>query len=129
MLDFFRGTLTARAILDHLDHLPRTSAYHCAVAADEELAAQVAASDEVPKPSKTPPLSEYTPEVEALRDIQDILDQTLRVLVKVNNGKPGKHKPYPRPVTALGKALNAARDRLRLERHRTLTKRLLPGRN
>jgi len=125
MLDFFRGALTAQAVLDILDHLPRTSAYQCAVAADEELAAQIAASEDLPKPSKTPPLSEYSPEVEALRDIQDILDQTLRVLVKVNNGKPGKHKPYPRPVTALGKALNAARDRLRYERHRSLADRLL----
>lgn len=125
MLDFFRGTLTAQTVLDILDHLPRTSAYQCAVAGDEELAAQIAASDEVPKPSKTPPLSEYSPEVEALRDILDVLDQTLRVLVKVNNGKPGKHKPYPRPVTALGKAMNAARNRLRYDRHRSLADRLL----
>jgi hypothetical protein len=125
MLDFFRDRLSAEEILDLLEHLPRTSAYHCAVAEDEGLAREIAKSPNLPKPSKTPPLQEWTPEVEALRDVQDILDQTLRVLVKVNNGKPGKHKPYPRPVTALARALRSARQKLRYDQHRSVVDRVL----
>lgn len=129
MLDFFRGRLSAEKILDCLEHLPRTSAYKCAVAEDEDLAREVAAditsADDLPKPSKTPPMREWSPEVEALRDLQDVLDQTLRVLVKANGGKPGKHRPYPRPVTALSRAIRSARQKLRYERHRSLVDRVL----
>lgn len=129
MLDFFRGSLSAEAILDFLEHLPRTSAYKCAVAEDEDLARQVAEDiknvDDLPKPSKAPPMREWSPEVEALRDVQDVLDQTLRVLLKVNGGKPGKHKPYPRPMTALSKAIRSARQRLRYAQHRSLVDRVL----
>ena len=125
MLDFFRDRLSAEELLDLVEHLPRTSAYQCAVAEDEDLAQQIAASGDIPEPSKTPSLREFSPEVEALRDVQDLLDQMLRVLVKVNNGKPGKHKPHPRPVSALGRALNAARQRMRFQRHRSLADRVL----
>ena len=129
MLDFFRGTLSADAILDYLEHLPRTSAYKCAVAEDEDLARQVAADitsvDDLPKPSQTPPMREWTPEVEALRDLYDVLDQTLRVLLKANGGKPAKHKPFPRPMTALAKAIRSVRQKLRYEQHRSLVDRVL----
>ena len=126
MLDFFRDRLSAEEVLDYLEHLPRTSAYHSAVANDEDLARQVMASDEVPKASKAPPLTEFSPEVAALAEIRDVLAQTLNVLVKVNNGKPSPFRPFPRPETAVDKALKSARDRVRFQHHQSLTKRLLP---
>lgn len=129
MLDFFRGTLTAQTILDTLDHLPRTSAYHTAVSGDEDLAQQIAESDQKTPKREPPPLSAYSPEVEAIADLRDICLQMLRVLVKVNGGKPSPFKPYPRPETAVDKALRTAREQSRFKRHRALVKRLLPGRS
>lgn len=122
MLGFFTGELSADAILDFLAHLPRTSEYHAALADDEELAARLA--DEPPQPVGSPPLTEFSPEVQVLAEVRDLLAAQLAVLVKVNGGKPAKVKPYPRPVTALQRM----RLRARFSRHRDLVKRVLPGR-
>lgn len=126
MLDFFRDDLSAHEILDFLEHLPRTSAYHSAVSSDEELAQQIADSSTAPaEASASPPLTEYSPEVAVLAEVRDVLVQTLNVLVKVNGGKPSRFKPYPRPETALDKALRTARDRIRYQQHLSVRDRLL----
>lgn len=122
MLDFFRGTLSADAVLDYLSQLPRTSAYQCAIADDEELAARWA-SEPTPPPGP-PPLREFSPEAALLADIYDLLAVLLTVTAKAAGGKPGKPKPRPRPVTAIEKA----RRRLRYARHSALADRLLGGR-
>ncbi|MFG2001681.1 hypothetical protein ACGFNU_21275 [Spirillospora sp. NPDC048911] len=91
--------MSADAVLDYLEHLPRTSAYHSAVAQDEELAAELA---DKPQPELgPPPLTEFGPEVQVLAELRDLIAALLAVTVKANNGKPHKPKPYPRPVTAL----------------------------
>jgi hypothetical protein len=123
MLDFFRGTLSADAVLDFLDHLPRTSAYHTAVAEDEDLAKRLAT--EPPPPSnRPPPLSEFGPEVQVLAELRDLIANLIAVTVKAHGGKPSKVKPYPRPETAVQRE----RRRRRLQQHRALVARVLPDR-
>lgn len=122
MLDFFRDRVSAQEILDYLEHLPRTSAYHTAVAEDEELAERLAT--EPPPPSRPPPLREFGPEVQALAEVRDLLANLIAVTVKAHGGKPPKVKPYPRPETALQRS----RRRRRLHQHRALVDRVLPGR-
>lgn len=123
LLDFFRGTLPAEAILDYIEHLPSTSAYAAAVADDEELAEQYADTD-LPPPGP-PRLTEWSPEVQVMAEVRDLLAAAVAVLVKANGGTPRKTKPYPRPVTALQRV----RRRVRHLRHNELVKRVLPGRD
>lgn len=122
MLDFFRGRVSAQEILDYLEHLPRTSAYHTAVAEDEELAKHLAA--EPPPPTRAPPLTEFGPEVEVLAEVRDLLANLIAVTIKANDGKPPKVKPYPRPESAVQRE----RRRRRYEQHRALAARVLPSR-
>ena len=87
-----------------IDHLPRTSAFAAAVAQDDELAAEVG---DLPKGSDVPPLTEWTPEVQALAAVVDRLADLVNAVV-VNHpsgkGKPSRVRPYPRPVTAFDRA-------------------------
>lgn len=123
MLDFFRGTLSAEAILDFLEHLPSTSAYNAALADDEDLAREML---EQPEPPARPPrLTEFGPDVRVLAEIRDLQASILAVLIKANGGKPQKTKPYPRPVTALQKM----RRRVKYSRHMDLVRRVLPNRS
>lgn len=121
MLDFFRGALSAAAVLDYLEHLPRTSAYHAAVGADEEVAEALARQRE--QAPKTPSTTEFSPEMQALATISDQLQVIANILVAANGGKAGAVKPYPRPVTALQKA----RERRRYDQHQSLVARVLPA--
>lgn len=123
MLDFFRDRLSAEEILDYLEHLPSTSAYHAALAEDEDLARQML--DEPPPAPRPPRLTEFSPEVQALAEVRDLLSAVLAVLVKANGGKPHKPKPYPRPVTALQRL----KTRMRYSEHLDLVRRVLPGRS
>jgi hypothetical protein len=87
-----------------IDHLPRTSAFAAAVAQDDELAASVV---DLPKASHIPPLTEWTPEVQALAAIVDRLADLINAVV-VNHpsgkGRPTRVRPWPRPVTAFDRA-------------------------
>ena len=123
MLDFFRGTLSAEAVLDFLKHLPSTSAYYAALAEDEELARDLL--DKPTPPARPPRLTEFGPDVRVLAEIRDLQTSILAVLIKANGGKPQKTKPYPRPVTALQKL----RQRVKYSRHKDLVRRVLPGRS
>ncbi|MBQ1047850.1 hypothetical protein KBX50_05175 [Micromonospora sp. C51] len=67
-------------------------------------------------------MSEWTPELERLTDLYDLVNEVIRVLVALKGGKPGSSKPLPRPVTALDRA----RARRRQSRHRSLVARVLP---
>jgi hypothetical protein len=120
MLDFFRDRLSAQEILDYLEHLPRTSAYHTAIAEDEVLAEQMAdVPDEKPGP---PRLAEFSPEVQVLAEVRDLLATLINVQVARAGKKPSKMKPYPRPVSAV----EQIRRRQRYQRHRSLVSQLLP---
>jgi len=124
MLDFFRDRLTAHEVLDYLEHLPRTSAYHSAVADDEELAEQLAEQG-TGAPSRPPLLAEFSPEVQVMAEVRDLLATLIGVQVARAGKKPQKVKPYPRPESALERV----RRRQQYANHRTLVGRLLPRRN
>jgi hypothetical protein len=118
MLDFFRDRLSAGAILDYLEHLPRTSAYHSAIAEDEELAAELA---RLPEQRPSPPrLAEFSPEMQALAEIRDLLATLIGVQVARAGKKPSKVKPYPRPVSAVERI----RRRQQYQKHQSLVERL-----
>jgi hypothetical protein len=97
--------------LNLVDHLPRTSAYANAVAQDDELAeAALNAAPEgtrVRLGSRAVPMTEWSPEVEALSTVVDRLAEVINAVV-VNHpsgkGKPTRANPYPRPVTAVDRA-------------------------
>lgn len=122
MLDFFRDKLSAEAILDYLEHLPRTSAYQAALAQDEELAKQLA--KEPPPPDRAPPLTEFGRDVEVLAEVRDLLVNLISVTVKAHGGTPKKVPPYRRPETALDRE----RRRRQYQHHRAITARVLPNR-
>ena len=120
MLDFFRDELSAAAILDYLEHLPRTSAYHTAIAEDEELAEELA---RLPEQKSGPPrLQEFSPEVQVLAEVRDLLATLINVQIARAGKKPSKVKPYPRPVSAV----EQIRKRQRYQRHKLLVSQLLP---
>jgi hypothetical protein len=107
MLDVWRGTMSPRTLLNLIEHLPRTSAYQQALANDDEVAAAAMADE--PSSRNDLPLSEFSPEVEALASVVDRLGEVTAVLINANGGKAKPPKPYPRPVTAW--------DRVRARRH------------
>lgn len=122
LLDFFRDALSAQAVLDYVEHLPRTSAYHSAIADDDDLAAQLI--DEDMPSSSSPRLSEFSPEVQALAEIRDLLASLIGVQIARAGKKPKKIKPYPRPVSAIERA----RKHRQYATHRSVVDRLLPSR-
>lgn len=87
------------------------------MADDEELAEQVPE----PKGSGTPPLTEWSPEVERLTLACDLLGQVVTAIGNTVAKKPRKApRPMPRPVTAHDRI----RRRKRRERHHLILKRL-----
>jgi hypothetical protein len=123
MLDFFRDRLSAQEILDYLEHLPRTSAYHTAIAEDEDLAEQLAGMpDQKPGP---PRLAEFSPEVQVLAEVRDLVATLINVQIARAGKKPSKVKPYPRPVSAV----EQIRRRERYRKHTSLVAQLIPGSN
>jgi hypothetical protein len=120
MCDFFRDELDARTFLDYVEHLPRTSAYHSAIADDEELAVQMLDKD-APSTS-TPRLAEFSPEVQVLAEVRDLLASLIGVQIARAGKKPKKIKPYPRPVSAIERV----RKRQQYATHRSVVDRMLP---
>ncbi|HEY9409405.1 MAG TPA: hypothetical protein VIP77_07465 [Jiangellaceae bacterium] len=109
MIDLYEQGRWAFA-LTLIDHLPRTSAFAAAVAQDDELAAEVG---DPPKASHIPPITEWTPEAEALAAVVDRLAEVANAVVAAAGGKPSRVRPWPRPVTAF--------DRARAKRIRAVT--------
>jgi hypothetical protein len=120
MYGFFRDELDARTFLDYVEHLPRTSAYHAAVADDDELAEMLA--DQPEAASSPPRLSEFGPDVQVLAEIRDLLASLIGVQIARAGKKPKKIKPYPRPVSAIERV----RKRRQYATHRSLVERLKP---
>lgn len=119
MLDLWRGRLSPRKVLALVEHLPRYSAYSEAVAQDDELAEN---SVEGPAPASLP-LTEWTPEAEALWTVADRLADVIRAVVETQGGKVGKIPSAPRPVTAFDRARARRRD----EAYGHLKEQLFPG--
>lgn len=82
-----------------IDHLPRASNFREAVAADEELAEHVLARGD-PPPAK-PRFAEWSPEVDQLAAVVDLLSHLISVQVAANGGKAKDPKTTPRPETAI----------------------------
>lgn len=96
--DLWRGRLTPRELLNLVDHLPRTSHYQDALAQDDEVHdGTVTAPSGQPK---GPPLTEYSPEVEALSAVIDRLGEVINAVLAAGGGKPKLVRPWQRPVTA-----------------------------
>lgn len=77
-----------------IDGLPRTSAFGEALALDVDLAREIPEAQG--SRAATPPLREWSQEVDLLAAIYDRLAD----VVQVQYEKPYKSKPYPRPETA-----------------------------
>ena len=113
--------MSAQEILDYLEHMPRTSAYHTAIAEDEDLAEQLAGMpDQKPGP---PRLAEFSPEVQVLAEVRDLVATLINVQIARAGKKPSKVKPYPRPVSAV----EQVRRRERYRKHTSLVAHLIPG--
>jgi hypothetical protein len=107
------------------------------VAGDEEhakllLAAQAARKADSEPGEYHPPLTRWTPEVEALAAVVDEL-RLVRHILTLANSDPKKSKPkmpplYARPVTALGRLRPRMDHQRRKAKHEALTARLLPNR-
>lgn len=118
--DLWRGGLTPRELLNLVDHLPRTSHYQDALAQDDE----IHEGHVTPPPGqpKSPPLTEFSPEVEVLTAAVDRLGEVINAVLAAAGGKPKPVRPYPRPVTAVDRR----RARERAEVQRDLERQLFP---
>lgn len=123
LLDFFRGHLSAAAVLDFIDWLPRHSAYHTMLSEDDELAEAILNADDEPDKASPPRLTEFGTVEEKLAEISDGVRVLTAVVANWGSGKKIKPpKPSPRPVTAAQRM----RARHAREQHEWLKSELLP---
>ena len=97
----FRGEISADEVWDCIAHLPRNCATWSAVFADPD----TPLSDAV----REMPLSEYSPEVEALHDVYDMLAALTAQVRAFATREAQQVKPHRRPGEAKRAALKAAR--------------------
>jgi hypothetical protein len=109
-----------RKLLNLIDHLPRHSFFAEALLLDEELAEASIESEVAPVQRH----SEWSADHEVLVAMFEQLQQLVHILLKVNGGKPGQFRPWPRPPSM---ADEARHHRLRM-RHESLVRRVLPDR-
>lgn len=120
-----------RTLLDLIDHLPRTSWFASSVANDEEHAKALAETlatrkDEGERTDYGVSLRDWSPEVERLANLEDLVQRLIFVTLGVNGNKPAEPTPAQRPKTATMRAMQSA-ERLRREQaHRDLVARVLP---
>ena len=90
-----------------LERLPRASQYREAQVSDPEWAAAVIDMPE--SESTSPAWSAFSPEVEVLTLVADLLQHVNANVIALGGGDSSRPKPLSRPVTALDKARKAAR--------------------
>lgn len=100
----FDREVTPDEVWDCITHLPRDSATQAAIYADP----QFAAADDGPVPEPT--LAEYSPEVEALAAVHDVLAAILAHLSSLTSKSPVRLEPYRRPGEARRALAKARRD-------------------
>jgi hypothetical protein len=100
----FGGEITPDEVWDYVTHLPRDSATWAAIYADPE----TVIPDEGAEPPE-PRLTEFSPEVEALAAMHDLLAALLANVVALGGGKPPRISPYRRPGAARREAAKARR--------------------
>lgn len=108
LLDVWRGRITARQVLNLIDRLPRDSHFVAALADDDELADQLA--DDEGEPLPPPPLTEWSPVVDRLTTVVDLLGQLVAVTANAGGAKVKPPPPAPRPVTARHRAKQRRRE-------------------
>ncbi len=106
LLDLWRDRITPRAVLNLIDRLPRTSEFRHELAQDDELAVK---RDGESSARPEIPLTEWSPEMEALAAVVDRLAEVISAVVQSQGGKAPQIRPYPRPVTAADRAHAQAR--------------------
>ncbi len=113
-----------RKLLNVIDNLPRTSAYHEALSNDEALAeALMGLPDRPVGPVRR--MREWSAETELLSVVADRLAELIHTVAATKGAKGGRQiRHQPRPVTAMQR-INA---RKRKAKHASLVARLLPKR-
>ena len=107
LLDFFRGLYSWRKLRNLIEKLPSRSLTTEAIINDDDVAQQVLASKKPDAPDTGPRVSEYTPEVQRLDDLKDLIVNMTATIVAVAGGKPRPGRPSRRPETAFTRALKA----------------------
>jgi hypothetical protein len=97
-------------------HLPRTSPLMAALADDPDV------PEGEPRDTSW---TEFSPEVEALAHIADVLQSLLANVIALGGGKPPKFKPYRRPGEAKREAARKARFAEKWAKHKALAARVL----
>ncbi len=115
--DVLRGDVSADEAWAVLAHAPRDSPFASAIADDPELT--------VPPRPGPPKLAQFSPEVEALAGVYDLLAAILANVIAIGGGKPPKIDPYARPVTASQLAAKAAQDAADEALHQRLVSQLV----
>lgn len=122
-------------LVDVIDRLPGHSHFSAAIANDEEhaeMAAKAAADRGETRPGAKedtgPPLTSWTPEVAALTQVLDAVNQVRYAVIAVQAGKKAGDPPKParRPQTALERAFRKAEYVRRQTAHEALVARVLP---
>lgn len=84
-------------------------------------AEQVLASEPADTPARAR-MADWSPEMERLTDLYDLVGEVMRLLIALKGGKPNRSRPLPRPRTALDRL----RARRRERQHRSIVARVLP---
>jgi hypothetical protein len=90
-----------RRLLNLIDGLPSNSQYMQALLNDDEYCEALVTTD---APSAGPALADWSPEVDQLARVTDLLQQLIRAFISANGGKGGKFRPAPRPETGIERA-------------------------
>jgi len=104
MLDFFRDRISARTMLNLIEHLPAHSHYAEAIAQDDELAPSVA--DDAPQRKYRPRISEWSPTEQLLAAVFNRLGE----LIVVTAGGGNMPEPWPTPETAAERAAKVQKE-------------------
>lgn len=112
-------------ILRLINQLPQASRYYAAVANDEEhVALLVKAQEGRPAQKYSPPMSQWSQEVDVLASIHDGIQHLIGVTVAVSGNKAPSATPYARPETAFA----AIRENEKLKKHQAIVDRVRKAR-
>lgn len=124
VLELWQGR-QIRRLLNLIDHLPRNSRYSEAVSNDPEHMRMLLDAGGGPTKNARPPMSSWTPEVEAITGVADLLKALLGVTIMANS-KKGAKKPDLAPALRPGTVLSEIERQRKRERHRMLVAKMLP---
>lgn len=113
-----------RQLLNFIDRLPRHSAYHEALANDEQLAELMLkgrGGDSGPPARPVRLMSEFTPEVELLSVLADRMAELIQTVAVTKGAKTRPVAHQPRPTTAMQRV----RARKFKQRHNSIVARIV----